>query len=257
LNSLSRAAAALAGGLVLLASEPSAHAQTDEIQVYTAEIAAPGELGLTLHDNFTFVGRRTPALAGGVVPQHSLNGVPELELGVTDWLELGLYLPVYTYTGDHRLLFDGLKLRALMASPHAATRQFFYGLNVELSYNRDHWSDTTWSLELRFIVGAHLGPLELALNPILEGGFHGPGSLELVPATRVAYHLDERWAVAVEEYAGLGALDHLEPLSRQAHSLFAVVDLETAVAGLELGLGYGLTKAADRVVVKLLVTPHW
>ena len=35
-----------------------ADAQTDEIQVYNAEIAAPGIFNLTLHDNYTPSGRK-------------------------------------------------------------------------------------------------------------------------------------------------------------------------------------------------------
>src|SRR5436190_10097787 len=37
----------------LLSWAPVAHAQTDEIQVYDAEITAPGRINLTWHNNFT------------------------------------------------------------------------------------------------------------------------------------------------------------------------------------------------------------
>jgi hypothetical protein len=51
--------------LILLAP---AYVQTDEIQVYTGEINKPGEFSITLHDNYTPIGRRQPAFIGGVVP---------------------------------------------------------------------------------------------------------------------------------------------------------------------------------------------
>ena len=70
-----------------------AYAQTDEIQVYTGEINKPGEFSITLHNNFTPIGPKQSAFMGGVVPNHSLNGVPEYALGITPWLELGAYLP--------------------------------------------------------------------------------------------------------------------------------------------------------------------
>src|SRR5665213_1886114 len=73
-----------------------AAAQTDEIQVYNAEIAEPGELTLTLHNNFTPEGLQEAAFPGAVVPNHELNGVPEFGYGAAPWLELGMYLPVYT-----------------------------------------------------------------------------------------------------------------------------------------------------------------
>ena len=59
----------------------AAYAQTDEIQVYTGEINKPGEFSITLHNNFTPIGPKQPAFMGGVVPNHSLNGVPEYAVG--------------------------------------------------------------------------------------------------------------------------------------------------------------------------------
>src|ERR1700736_912075 len=83
--SLAMAAAAL--------TPAAAPAQTDEIQVYNAEIAAPGVLNLTLHNNYTPDGLKQPAFPGDVISNHSLNGVPEFAYGVTDWMGAGLYFP--------------------------------------------------------------------------------------------------------------------------------------------------------------------
>ncbi|TLY59221.1 MAG: hypothetical protein E6K52_11905, partial [Gammaproteobacteria bacterium] len=90
-----------------------ARAQTDEIQVYDAQIAAPGVFNLTWHDNFTPSGQQTAATPGLLMPHHTLNGVPEWGYGVTRWFEAGLYLPLYSVTADGRVLLDGFKLRAL------------------------------------------------------------------------------------------------------------------------------------------------
>ena len=62
-----------------------ARAQTEEIQVYDAEIAAPGHFNLTWHHNFTPSGRNQAPFPGGIVPEHALNGVPEFAYGVTEW----------------------------------------------------------------------------------------------------------------------------------------------------------------------------
>src|SRR5271169_214447 len=69
-----------------------AHAQTDEIQVYDAEIAGPGVFNLTWHNNYTPDGPVSPSYPGGVVPNHTLNGVTEWAYGVTDWFEAALFL---------------------------------------------------------------------------------------------------------------------------------------------------------------------
>ncbi len=70
--------------VVALAAPAAGFAQTDEIQVYDASIAPPGVFNLTLHNNFTPDGLTTPAFPGGIIPNKSLNGVPEWAYGVTD-----------------------------------------------------------------------------------------------------------------------------------------------------------------------------
>src|SRR5437764_12389558 len=113
----------------------AARAQTYEIQVYDAEIAAPGRFNLTWHNNFTPSGRRRAAFPQGVIPDHALNGVTEWAYGVRDWLEAATYLPLYTRSADGRLLFDGVKLRALLVVPNAHDRCVLYVLNFEFTYN--------------------------------------------------------------------------------------------------------------------------
>ena len=109
---------------------------------------------------------------GAVVPNHSLNGVPEYALGSTPWLELGAYLPLYTITGAERALMDGAKVRTLFVSPNASERTFWYGVNFELSYNARHWQEARYALEIRPILGWRFGPVDLLLNPIIDFPFH-------------------------------------------------------------------------------------
>ena len=151
----------------------SARAQTDEIQVYDAEIAAPGKLNLMLHNNFTPDGRKTPAFPGGIIPDESLNGVPEWAYGVTDWFEQGLYLPLYSISKNRGATLNGLKLRELFVAPNAAERTFFYGVNFEFSYNAKHWDPARFTSEIRPIIGLHLHPIDVIVNPIFDSSFNG------------------------------------------------------------------------------------
>jgi hypothetical protein len=99
----------LAGaGIAVLFTGAAAYAQTDEIKVYDAEINNPGQFSLELHNNYTPIGRKSADFLGGIVPNHTLNGVPEWAYGVNDWLELGAYAPVYSWTGNRRVLSTGL-----------------------------------------------------------------------------------------------------------------------------------------------------
>jgi hypothetical protein len=231
-----------------------AHAQTDEIQVYDADINSPGQFSLQLHNNYTPIGRKLADFEGGVVPNHTLNGVPEWAYGVTDWLELGAYVPLYSWTGNGRFLIDGAKLRAEFVLPHAQDRSFFYGVNFELSFNARYWEPTRNSGEIRPIIGGRIGPVDLIINPILDTSLRGLGSLDFAPAARVAYNLSGSWAAALEHYADYGRLSHFEPLNRQQRTLFAVIDYKGNPMSVEFGIGHGFTAASDALVLKMILS---
>lgn len=231
-----------------------ASAQTDEIQVYDAAIAAPGTLNLTLHDNYTLSGLKTPRSPGGLVPDHTLNGVPEWALGVTDWFEQGVYLPLYSVSENRGAVLDGLKIRELFVVPHAAERKFFYGVNFEFSYNARHWEDSRYASEIRPILGWHLGQFDVIFNPILDNPFQGFKRLDFAPEGRLAWRFSPQWTAAVEHYADFGALSHWLPGERQSQQLFAAVDFTGAPVSVEAGLGWGLTASSDRLVAKLILS---
>jgi opacity protein-like surface antigen len=237
-----------------MAASSAALAQTDEIQVYDASIASPGTFSVTFHNNYTPSGRKEADFPGGIVPNRALNGVVETAYGVSKWLELGLYLPLYSLTNDRRLLFNGGKLRALLVVPDAHERTFFYGVNFEFSFNARHWETTRNSAEIRPIVGARLGPVDVIFNPILDTSLNGIHQLDFAPAGRVAYNFSQSWAGALEHYADFGLVSGFEPVDRQSHTLFAVVDYGSGSTSVELGIGHGFTAASDRTVLKLIVT---
>ncbi|HEY2444786.1 MAG TPA: hypothetical protein VGI20_03510 [Rhizomicrobium sp.] len=231
-----------------------AFAQTDEIQVYNAEIAAPGIFNLTLHDNYTPSGRTTPAFPGGLVPDHALNGVPEWAYGVTDWFEAGLYLPLYSLSSNEGPVLNGFKLRALFVVPDAADRSFFYGINFEFSYNARHWDPDRYTSEIRPILGWRFGPVDLIVNPILDNSWRGLSRLDFAPATRLAWNFSKQWAVAAEEYDDFGPLRGFLPANAQSHQLFAVADWNGEAISVEGGVGFGLSPAADHLVLKLILS---
>ena len=238
---------------LLLSASGRVCAQTDEIQVYDATIARAGIFNLTWHNNYTPSGGTRPDFPGAIVPQHSLNGVTEWAYGVADWMEAGLYLPLYSVTADGAVRANGFKLRALFVRPHAADQVFFYGINFELSYNAPHWDLHRYSSEIRPIVGWHLGRVDFILNPILDNDYEGLGRLDFAPATRLAWHASKNWAVAAEEYDDFGHVQHFEAAGAQSHELYAVLDYDGTVS-VEAGLGFGLTRATDHRTAKLIVS---
>jgi hypothetical protein len=240
--------------ILSLAGGAGARAQTDEIQVYNAEIAAPGMISLTLHDNYTPSGRTVPEFPGAITPNHALNGVPEWAYGVSNWFEAGLYLPLYTLSGNGSLTYNGFKVRTLFVVPEAASRTFFYGVNVEFSRNTAHWDQRRNTQEIRPILGWHLEEIEIIVNPILDNSYQGFSRLDFAPATRVAYHLSKAWALGAEEYADFGPLRGFNSAARRQHQLFGVFDYTGDRWSIEGGAGVGLTSATDQVVLKLLLS---
>ncbi|HEY2081406.1 MAG TPA: hypothetical protein VGI88_01380, partial [Verrucomicrobiae bacterium] len=240
--------------VVIGASVASAEAQTDEIQVYDGSITAPGKFNLTLHNNWIAEGRNTPAFPGGLVPDESLNGVPEWAYGVTPWFETGLYFPLYSISKNRGATFNGFKLRALFVAPHAAERTFFYGVNFESSYNARHWDPSRFTSELRPILGWHLSPVDLIFNPILDTDYSRIGNLDFAPATRAAYNFSPKWAVAAEEYSDFGPVRRFNSWHRQSHQLFGVIDHHGKFLDVEFGVGFGLTDASDHLTLKLILS---
>lgn len=231
-------------------------AQTDEIQVYDAAIAEPGIFNLMIHMNFTPIGRTVPVFPGAIIANDSFQTTAEWAYGVTPWFEQGLYLPVTSpYTSNHGPTADGFKIRELFVRPHANDHRFFYGVNFEFSVNRRYWEERTFTSEIRPIVGLHLKPWDFIFNPILDTDYTGGiKNLQFNPATRVAYNINDRWAIAAEEYDGFGTLQDFAPVSQQFHEVWAVVDHNSKIVNIEAGVGVGYTAGADRLTFKLMLS---
>jgi hypothetical protein len=245
---------AIAGLLLLVFWSVSASAQTDEIQVYDAQIAEPGVFNLMVHNNFTPEGLKTPRFPGGLVPNQTLNGVPEFAYGVTEWFEQGLYLPLYSVADGEGPVLNGFKVRELFVVPHAAEQPFFYGINFEFSYNAEHWDPNRSTSEIRPILGWHLGQFDFIINPILDNSWTGFTNLDFAPSVRLAYNVSKTWAVAAEVYSDYGPLKHVLSTDQQSQQLFGVVDYKGDDINIEAGVGFGLTPESDRWVVKLMIS---
>ena len=244
----------LAAILIFIGFASPCRAQTDEIQVYDGAIAPAGTFNLTLHNNYTPSGSSTPAFQGGIAADKSLNGVAEWAYGVLPWFEAGVYFPLYSLTRDNSITYNGFKLRALFVTPDAAKREFFYGVNFEFSFNAKRWDARRFTSEIRPIIGWHLKPVDIIINPILDTAYDGIKNLDFAPATRVAYNLSPAWATAVEEYDDFGPVRRFNPAGDQAHTLYGVVDHTGKGWELEAGVGMGLTRSSDRVVLKLMLS---
>src|ERR1700726_2533412 len=240
---------ALAGAALLAVLGQPAKA-TDEIQVYNAGIAAVGQFTIQHHLNYPRVGTKAPPFPGGLVSNHAINGTPEFAYGVTDWWEVGLYLPFAIQ--DQQFLSNSFKLRTLFVSPNAEQRNFFYGVNFEFSNTTPKFSQTRFGLEIRPIVGVRNAEYEFIVNPIVDIGFGKNGEADFTPAARVARNLGHDLFVGLEYYADFGRIGDFAKLADQQHTLFAVTAFKLGVFDVDFGVGYGFTPASDRWVVKTI-----
>jgi hypothetical protein len=228
------------------------HFVTDEIQVYNAEIAKVGQWTLQFHFDYASKGLKEPDFEGGIIPNHALNGTPELAYGVTEWWEIGFYAP-YAVDQAGEFSSNAGKIRSLFVTPNAAKREFFYGVNFEVSYATPRFSETRWNMEIRPIIGFRKNDVEFIVNPIVDIGFGNNGDVTFTPAARLARNFGENFALGIEYYTGLGPLRNFVPLNEQQHNIYAVTDFKVGRWDVNAGIGYGLTSASDRWMAKMII----
>ncbi len=248
----------------MLAAPAVLFAQTDEIQVYDAVIADQGVFNVMVHSNFTPSGRKTADFPGGIIPNHSVNGAVEWAYGryACDWMEQGLYFPAYSWpTRSGR---DGsaerlLKIRELFVRPHADDHTFFYGVNFEFSVNYKYWEQRRYTSEVRPIIGLHLKPVDIIINPIVDtdwtGGF---GNLEFTRASRSCCVQSER------RLGGRGGdllrFWNTSPHGQRTRSQSVPGSLghdrltKRKVINIETGVGLGLTASSDKLTFKFMIS---
>ena len=180
--------------------------------------------------------------------------MPEWAYGVTKWFEAGVYMPLYTYDENLGWALDGFKLRTLFAVPNADDRTFFYGGNFEFSVNAKRWDTSRITSEVRPILGWHLRPVDIIVNPIVDTAYDGFKNLVFAPATRVAYTVSPTLVVAAEEYADFGPLHDFHSAKDQFHQLYGVVDYAVKGLDIEAGIGFGLTDASDHLTFKIILS---
>jgi hypothetical protein len=233
-----------------------AHADLqDEIQVYDDGINERGEFGLELHVNATPSGRGTSDYPGEVPPGHAWRYTPEFSYGLSPEVELGLYLPMLRDPQGH---FDiaGVKLRLkwLPLQPKEDGGAFA-GVNFELSRLAQPYSESRTSLEARFIAGWRNPDWLLAVNPILgfglSDGFAGRRP-DVDLGVKVARRLGQGFSGGLELYSGLGPIGRSLPWQQQDQRLFMALDVDRKPWVFNLGVGRGLTDAADRWTLKAI-----
>jgi hypothetical protein len=224
-----------------------------EIQVYDASINEPLQPSLEVHYNYVFEGRSSPSYPNEIPPDHLNHLTLEPALGIARYLEAGGYLQfVIDSHGDGH--WAGVKLRTKWVVPEDTWEHWRLGVNVEVSRIPHPFEPDAWSSEVRPILGYETGRWSYYVNPILDWSLSGGNGVpDFSPAAKLRWDTGLGWGVGVEYYADIGQLNSVPPTSQQEHYLFLVGDLLNGPMELNFGLGYGVTNASNRWVLKVIL----
>lgn len=247
--------------LLALAAARLPAVMIDEIQVYTDDINAPGKSGLELHVNTTPSGRATPDYPGEITPRHGLRLTPEFSYGLSRDFELGLYLPMErTAAGAADLAGLKLRLKWLPLQPDEKTGGWFVGANGELSWLQRRFEEGHWGFELRTMLGYRGAGWLLAANPVFGWTLAGPNRSsrpEFELQFKGAHQILPGVAFGPEYYADFSRLGRALPSAEQDHTLYAAFDFDLKPWVFNVGLGRGLTSAADKWTLKFIFEVPW
>jgi hypothetical protein len=189
-----------------------------EFEVYPYATEGPGVVELELLQSFVPKGHAADNNAAA--SNHIYRSSLELTYGLTDRIEAAVYLDLGKPSG-HSLDYAGSR----------------YRLRGRLFEQRD------------------FGRFSIVLNPIFDKALVGPGQnkgFEFSYAAKLAWRWRERLSPGVEFYGDIGHIDDSDPLTRQQHYVFPVVDIKLPHSlALNVGVGVGLTRGSDQVITKV------
>jgi hypothetical protein len=225
-----------------------------EIQIYPTETTPEGVLQLELHSNS--VTSATGRIAHEQIVPYQVHETLEATYGLTPHIEIGQYFATaklnkgnYEYAGSRSKVHFGV------AESDSWPLQI--GGNIELDYMRRAAEDNPFSLELRPIVEKRIGGLLLIANLAFQKPFRGPGThkgMTFTPAGEISYDLLPWVSPALEYYGDMGAVEHLPAADLQQHFLVPALNLHLMPKlELNLGVGFGLTRASNGVFLKSIV----
>jgi hypothetical protein len=126
-------------------------------------------------------------------------------------------------------------------------------VNFEFSNETPPFSQSRFSMEIRPIIGVRNSEYEFIVNPIVDVRFGKFAEQHFSPAARIARKFGDDLFAGFEYYSDLGQIGRFDKLEDQQHTLFVVTDFKAGDIGVNFGVGYGLTRGSDRLVVKTII----
>jgi hypothetical protein len=226
-----------------------------EIQIYPVETTPQAHLQLELHSNS--VTTATGSLARQQLSPYQIHETLEATYGLMPHVEIGQYFATakldggqYEYAGSRtKIHFGGIGDPEL--SPLA------FGGNIELDYMRRQAEENPLSLELRPIFEKRIGALWIIGDFAFEKPFSGPGThdgFDFAPSGEISYDLFSWLTPALEYYGDMGPVKTIPGVQRQQHFVVPAANLHLLrQLELNLGVGFGVTRASNGVFLKSIV----
>jgi hypothetical protein len=220
-----------------------------EFEVYSTNIAPPGEAELETHINFVPSGARFVDEAGGRATHRAFRASVEIGTSLTSWLEASIYTVGYARNGAG-IQYVGNRARMTAVVP-GSRLPFRVGLSQEVGYAQPGFAENRWAYEVTPIVEQRFGRQSLVLNSAFERGLGGGGhEWEFEPRAALTRSFGDEEAVGLEYYSVLGPVTSFDARSHQIHQIFATGSAELASGWKSvLGVGRGLTRNSDRWVI--------
>jgi len=225
-----------------------------EIQVYGSGLTEKRHTMFELHSNYTING--SISMQDGVYPSnHVIHETLEITHGFSRWFELGSYL--FTSIGsDNRTALTGVHLRPRISIPEDHGLPFGISLSTEFGYQNPEFFGSRWAVEIRPIFDKEAGKFYFSVNlPIGRSlDANQNGNWEFSPSVKSSFEVSKKVSLGLEYYAGLGENHNLDPVSQQKHQLFGAVDWAFHPDWeFNAGVGYGLTAATDKWIIKMIL----
>jgi hypothetical protein len=247
--------------LLLLMGAGEARAQLDpfEFEVYPYQTLGMGMVELETLNSFVAKGHSTGdngTSAGSYPSEHMYRTAFELTYGLTEKIEGAAYLNL-AHPNGASFQYAGSKFRLRGSLFEQDELPLNFGWYAELEWHRTPQFDgSQLELELRPMVEKDYGRWEIDLNPIFEKAiFVGPDKnkgFEFGYAAAIYYRAMRSLSPGLEFYGAIGLIDDNDPLDRQQHYIFPVLQGQLA-GGFEynFGAGIGLTRGSDQIITKV------
>jgi hypothetical protein len=246
--------------LVCFIASPAFAFNFFELEVYPYQTEGKGVAELEWLQSIVPKGH-TQAEEGAFATDSLYRSSFEVTYGLTEHIEAAAYLDI-AHPNAHSLEYAGSRFRLRGSLFEKGELPIDLGWYAELEWQRvPEFADNELEVDLRPIVERDLGRFTLSLNPIFEKALAGPGhnkSFEFDYAAKVLYRWKPELSPSIEFYGDVGRITDTDPLRDQQHYIGPVIDTRLP-SGFRFSVGplFGLTRAADQILVKFNLEYEW